>query len=94
VEIKTYHACLRTPCDLYTKFQQPTFEPPGKLMDSGKFWEIMSESKGSRCGEEARLPHCPTKSLPKPAGAIDELLASNQTRTNGGTWKVASLARA
>jgi hypothetical protein len=66
-------------CDLYTKFQQATFEPSSKLVDSGKLWEIMSESKGSRCGEEASLPHPPTKTLPKPAGAIDELLASNQT---------------
>jgi hypothetical protein len=92
VESKTYHAGLRTPCDLYTKFQQTTFEPSGKLVDSGQFGEIMGKSKGSRCGKEARLSHPSTKSLPKPAGAVKEHLASNQTRTNGGTWKAVSLA--
>jgi hypothetical protein len=47
----------------------------------------MSEGKGGACGDEAHLPHPSTKALPKPAGASNKLFASNQTRTNGSTWK-------
>ena len=56
-------------------------------MDGGKFWEIMSEGEGSARGEEARLPHPSTKRLPKLAGTSNKLLAPNQTRTNGSTWR-------
>ena len=62
-------------------------------MDRGKFGKIMGESIGCGRSEEARLSHSSTKSLPEPARARNELLAPNQARTNGSTWKRAASVR-